>query len=98
MHGRRIELVLEELDLLAHVATAAGRVCSRTEIMSDVWGQGEYDEVIDDKTLDVHMYRLRNKLERDPAHPKWIVTVRGVGYLLHDGRRSTSVSEDSAKG
>lgn len=49
-------------------------------------------------TLDVHVYRLRNELERDPAHPRSTVTARGVGYLLHDGRRSTSVSEDSAKG
>jgi two-component system response regulator RegX3 len=94
VNGQRVELVLKEFDLLAHFAAAPGRVCSRREIMVGVWGHGEYDDVVGDKTLDVHMYRLRNKLEKDPAHPKWIVRVRGVGYLLHDGKRAIPAAQE----
>jgi two-component system response regulator RegX3 len=83
IHGQRVELSRKEFDLLAHLATTPGRVCTREELMDEVWGT----ETADDRTLDTHMYRLRTKLEKDSAHPKWIVTVRGVGFLLNDGLR-----------
>lgn len=92
LNGERVDLALKEFDLLAHLATASGRLCSRQELMNDVWGPGASEG--DDKTLDVHIRRLRLKLEKEPSHPKWIVTVRGVGYLLNDGRRISRMSEN----
>ena len=58
--------------------------------MDDVWGS----ESSDDRTLDTHIYRLRTKLEKDLQHPKWIVTVRGVGFLLNDGQRGVRRPEE----
>lgn len=83
--GARVELSRREFDLLAHLASGAGRVCSREELMAEVWGVARPSETTDDRTLDTHIYRLRSKLEEDPARPRWIVTVRGVGFLLNDG-------------
>jgi hypothetical protein len=71
----------KEFDLLAKLASVPGQLCSREELLEGVFG---YDDPTDDRTLDVHMYRLRSKLEKDPAHPTRIVTVRGVGFLLND--------------
>lgn len=93
LNGEGVELALKEFDLLAHLAQAPRRVCSREEIMGDVWGISAVEHPADDKTLDVHMYRLRAKLEVDPSRPQWIVTVRGVGYLLNDGRRGNQGTE-----
>ncbi|MGB9112398.1 MAG: response regulator transcription factor [Acidimicrobiales bacterium] len=98
VEGRFIELPQLEFDLLAHLALVPGRVCTREELMSDVWHKSAVDGPADDRTLDTHMYRLRTKLEKDPAHPKWIVTVRGVGYLLNDGRRGVAESETDERG
>jgi two-component system response regulator RegX3 len=86
LNGERVELALKEFDVLAHLARMPGRVCTREEILSDVWGIGAADKTAADQNLDVHMYRLRSKLENHPSRPKWIVTVRGIGYLLNDGR------------
>jgi len=91
--GKRVDLSRKEFDLLAHLATVPGRVCSREELMEEVWGATTPDEMTDDRTLDTHMYRLRSKLEKDPAHPCWIVTVRGVGFLMNDGRRGPQRAE-----
>ena len=92
VEGERVELTQKEFDLFAHLATVSGRVSSREELMSDVWAKSSGEERPDARILDTFMYRLRTKLEKDPAHPKWIVTVQGVGYLLNESlgpRQST---------
>jgi DNA-binding response OmpR family regulator len=92
MGGVRVDLSRKEFDLLAHLAMVPGRVCTREELMDEVFG----NEGADDRTLDTHMYRLRAKLEVDPARPSWIVTVRGVGFLLNDGRRGNRAAEEES--
>ena len=75
--GEEIALPLKEFDLLELLMRNAGRVLTRMQLIERVWGS---DYVGDTKTLDVHVKRLRAKLESDSTHPMRIVTVRGVGY------------------
>ena len=75
--GETISLPLKEFDLLELLLRNAGRVLTRGQLIDRVWGA---DYVGDTKTLDVHVKRLRAKIEPDPATPKWLVTVRGLGY------------------
>ncbi len=75
--GRTISLPLKEFDLLELLLRNAGRVLTRGQLIDRVWGA---DYVGDTKTLDVHVKRLRSKIEPDPANPKYLVTVRGLGY------------------
>ena len=77
--GEPISLPLKEFELLELLLRNAGRVLTRGQIIDRVWGA---DYVGDTKTLDVHVKRLRAKLEADPAHPAFLVTVRGLGYKL----------------
>ncbi len=70
-------LPLKEFDLLALLTRNAGRVLTRAQLIERVWGS---DYVGDTKTLDVHVKRLRSKIEKDPAHPQYLVTIRGLGY------------------
>lgn len=77
--GKAISLALKEFELLAYLLGNAGHAVTRTELVSHVWGT---DYVGDTKTLDVHIKRLRAKLEDDPADPKIISTIRGLGYRL----------------
>jgi len=72
-----VKLPLKEFDLLEMLMRNAGRVLTRGQIIDRVWGS---DYVGDTKTLDVHVKRLRAKIEPDPARPEHIVTVRGLGY------------------
>ena len=72
-----MHLPLKEFELLVSLIANAGRVLTRHVLMERVWG---YDYVGDGKTLDVHVKRLRQKLEDDPANPTRITTIRGVGY------------------
>jgi two-component system response regulator RegX3 len=72
-----VALPLKEFDLLELLLANAGRVLTRDVIIDRIWGPNYFG---DTKTLDVHVKRLRAKVERDPAHPERIVTVRGVGY------------------
>jgi two-component system response regulator RegX3 len=72
-----IRLPLKEFDLLEIMLRNAGRVLTRGQLIDRVWGS---DYVGDTKTLDVHVKRLRAKVETDPADPRHIVTVRGLGY------------------
>ena len=81
VRGERVELPLKEFELLAIVLERAGRVVSRDRLIELVWG---YDYVGDTKTLDVHVKRLRAKIETDPANPTRLITVRGVGYRFED--------------
>lgn len=72
-----ISLPLKEFELLEYLIRNAGRVLTRSQLIDRVWGS---DYVGDTKTLDVHIKRLRSKIERDPAAPVYILTVRGLGY------------------
>jgi two-component system response regulator RegX3 len=75
--GERLNLPLKEFELLHLLMANAGRVLPRETLIDRVWGS---DYVGDTKTLDVHVKRLRSKLEDDPANPLRIVTIRGLGY------------------
>ncbi|MGI8528695.1 MAG: winged helix-turn-helix domain-containing protein [Geodermatophilaceae bacterium] len=77
VNGEVRALPLKEFDLLELLLRNAGRVLTRGQLIDRVWGA---DYVGDTKTLDVHVKRLRAKLEPDPARPKHLVTVRGLGY------------------
>ena len=72
-----MRLPLKEFELLALLLENAGRVLTRDVLIDRVWGA---DYVGDTKTLDVHIKRLRSKVEDDPAAPTRIVTIRGLGY------------------
>ena len=74
-----ITLPLKEFDLLEYLMRNSGRVLTRGQLIDRVWGA---DYVGDTKTLDVHVKRLRSKIEADPANPVHLVTVRGLGYKL----------------
>ncbi|MCW2682330.1 MAG: phoB2, partial [Blastococcus sp.] len=77
--GEPVPLPLKEFDLLEYLLRNAGRVLTRGQLIVRVWGA---DYVGDTKTLDVHVKRLRAKIEPDPANPKYLLTVRGLGYKL----------------
>ncbi|MSY05283.1 MAG: DNA-binding response regulator, partial [Actinobacteria bacterium] len=72
-----ISLPLKEFELLEFLMRNSGRVLTRIQLIDRVWGS---DYVGDTKTLDVHVKRLRAKIEKDPANPEMIETVRGLGY------------------
>lgn len=76
--GERVPLTPQEYELLAVLTEKAGRACSREELLRWAWGSSP--EYQDAATVTEHVRRLRSKLESDPARPKHIVTVRGVGY------------------
>lgn len=75
--GSTTQLPLKEFELLEMLLRNTGRVLTRMQLIDRVWGS---DYVGDTKTLDVHVKRLRAKIEPDPAEPRYIVTVRGLGY------------------
>jgi len=77
--GKRVVLTHHEFELLAVLARAAGRVLSREQVLDALTGQ-EYETF--DRSIDVHVSKLRAKIERDPKAPRYIKTVRGVGYAL----------------
>jgi two-component system response regulator RegX3 len=77
VRGERVALPLKEFELLELLLANAGRVLTRDVLIDRVWGPNYYG---DTKTLDVHVKRLRAKVEADPGNPERIVTVRGVGY------------------
>ncbi|MBM3658969.1 MAG: response regulator transcription factor [Actinobacteria bacterium] len=77
VRGTLVPLPLKEFELLELLMLNAGRVLTRDVLIDRIWGPNYYG---DTKTLDVHVKRLRSKIEDDPAHPTRIVTVRGVGY------------------
>ncbi|HEU5000164.1 MAG TPA: response regulator transcription factor [Lapillicoccus sp.] len=80
--GAPTSLPLKEFELLEMLLRNAGRVLTRMQLIDRVWGS---DYVGDTKTLDVHVKRLRAKIEPDPANPRHIVTVRGLGYKFEAG-------------
>ena len=81
LDGEELDLSRKEFDLLAELAYASGDVVTRDELMSRVWDENWFGST---KTLDVHVGWLRKKLDDDAADPRWIETVRGVGFRLAD--------------
>jgi two-component system, OmpR family, response regulator RegX3 len=81
IRGEQVQLPLKEFELLGLLLDNAGRVLTRDTLIDRVWGP---DYVGDTKTLDVHIKRLRSKVETDPSHPTRIVTIRGLGYKYED--------------
>jgi two-component system response regulator RegX3 len=77
IRGSTVQLPLKEFELLELLLDNAGRVLTRETLIDRVWGS---DYVGDTKTLDVHIKRLRSKVEDDPSSPSRIVTIRGLGY------------------
>ncbi|GAA2388929.1 MULTISPECIES: response regulator transcription factor [Gordonia] len=75
--GEEVTLPLKEFDLLEYLLRNSGRVLTRSQLIDRVWGA---DYVGDTKTLDVHVKRLRSKVEPDPSQPRHLITVRGLGY------------------
>ncbi|MEN8551474.1 response regulator YycF [Lactiplantibacillus plantarum] len=80
-HGENIELTHREFELLHYLAQHIGQVMTREHLLQTVWG---YDYFGDVRTVDVTVRRLREKVEDNPSHPKWLVTRRGVGYYLRN--------------
>ncbi|MDG2111493.1 MAG: helix-turn-helix domain-containing protein, partial [Actinomycetota bacterium] len=74
-----IHLTKTEFHLLCELAENPGKVLSREHLLEQVWGYGYFG---DGRLVDVHIRRLRTKVESDPAHPRHVVTVRGMGYKL----------------
>jgi DNA-binding response OmpR family regulator len=79
--GAAVSLTRTEFRLLVELALAEGRICTREELLERVWGYGYFG---DSRIVDVHVRRLRTKVERDPSNPRHVVTVRGLGYRLAD--------------
>ena len=77
--GEELHLTRTEFRLLCEMAAAPGRVFSRELLLEQVWG---YDYFGDGKLVDVHIHRLRSKIEADPASPDHVITVRGLGYKV----------------
>jgi DNA-binding response OmpR family regulator len=81
VRGEPVQLTYVEFELLRILASHPGRVYSRRMLLEALWGGADYREP---RTIDVHVRHLREKLERDPAAPEYILTVRGVGYRFRD--------------
>ncbi|MCB0961710.1 MAG: response regulator transcription factor [Acidimicrobiales bacterium] len=77
--GEEVHLTKTEFKLLVELASSPGKVFSRETLLDSVWG---YDYFADGRLVDVHVRRLRTKVETDPANPRHVVTVRGLGYKL----------------
>ncbi len=79
--GTPIDLTYREFELLKYLATQRGKIFSREHLLNKVW---DYEYVGDDRTVDVTIRRLREKIEDDPSNPGYILTKRGVGYYFGD--------------
>ncbi len=79
MQGRPLQLTATELSLLKYLAQYPCRVFTRDQLITALWGA---DRFVEEHNLDVHIHALRQQLELDPAHPQFLLTVRGVGYKL----------------
>ena len=84
-NGVDVDLKPKEFDLLRMMATNPGKVFTRDYLLEQLWG---YDYLGDTRTVDVHMRRLRQKIEDVPAKPKMLKTVHGIGYKFHDSKDS----------
>jgi DNA-binding response OmpR family regulator len=94
-NGILVELTAREFVLLVTLARHPGRVFTRAQLLEQIWG----DEYYDDHVVDVHIGNLRKKLEEDATHPRFIATMRGVGYrIVPDGAHSTQSTDDTGPG
>jgi two-component system, OmpR family, response regulator RegX3 len=87
VRGDLVALPLKEFELLELLLANAGRVLTRDVLIDRIWGPNYFG---DTKTLDVHVKRLRTKVEEDPGHPTHIVTVRGVGYRFEKPKATSA--------
>lgn len=83
VNGTMTAMPLKEFELLEYLMRNAGRVLTRGQIIDRIWGSDYFG---DTKTLDVHIKRIRSRIEVDPANPELILTVRGLGYRFEDAR------------
>jgi DNA-binding response OmpR family regulator len=81
VRGREAQLTYVEFEILSALARSPGRVFTRDMLLSRIWGDSAYR---DQRTIDVHIRHLREKIERDPKDPEYLCTVRGVGYRFRD--------------
>jgi two-component system, OmpR family, response regulator len=81
LKGKSVQLTYVEFEILAALAGSPGRVFTREMLLESIWGDSTYR---DPRTVDVHIRHLREKLEKDPKHPDYLFTVRGVGYRFRD--------------
>jgi phosphate regulon transcriptional regulator PhoB len=79
--GKPIKLTLKEFELLKFLVQNPNRVLNRDQLLDRVWGG---DTFVTPRTVDVHIRRLRKAIEKDDSHPKWILTLRGVGYKFDE--------------
>ncbi|MBI5870581.1 MAG: response regulator transcription factor [Actinobacteria bacterium] len=82
--GTVLDLTAREFDILSQLASRPGMVFTREKLLELVWGTDFYG---DPRVVDVHVAKLRKKLEEDAAHPRYLITVRGVGYKLETGEK-----------
>jgi DNA-binding response OmpR family regulator len=87
-----LTLTATEFRLLEFLMTRPGIVFSREQLLDAVWG---HDRAVTDRTVDVYILRLRQKIEADPADPKFIRSVRGFGYSFNNTRAAADASSDS---
>ncbi|HXK55700.1 MAG TPA: helix-turn-helix domain-containing protein, partial [Gammaproteobacteria bacterium] len=78
---RRIGFTCKEVDILHYLRANSARPVSREELLNKVWGYGK-NLGLETRTVDIHIAKLRRKIEPDPAQPRYLVTVRGAGYRL----------------
>ena len=81
LRGEPVQLTYVEFEILAVLAAAPGRVYTRDMLLDRIWGDSEFR---DQRTIDVHIRHLREKIESDPRKPEYLLTVRGVGYRFRD--------------
>ena len=88
--GEEVQLTAKEFDLLVHFARHPGRVYSRADLLDQVWGYGHEGY---EHTVNSHINRLRGKLERDPANPRLILTVWGIGYKFRESGADAATAQ-----
>lgn len=81
VEGQVVDLTTKEFDLLHHFAQSPGRVYNRTQLLEAVWGHGHSGY---EHTVNSHINRLRSKIEANPSSPRYVLTVRGIGYKFRD--------------
>jgi len=85
INDRRVQLTPHEYNLLQALMSAPGRVFTRDELLDGLYPDGE---AVIDRVIDVHIGKLRQKIEEDPSRPRFILTVRGIGYQFQEGSGS----------
>jgi DNA-binding response OmpR family regulator len=86
--GRPLAFTAQEFKLLKYFARCPARVISRQELLNEVWGYENYPTT---RTVDNHILRIRQKLEPDPAHPRYFLTMHGTGYKFAPGENASAM-------